>query len=85
MQFTRTLGRKLSPEGFDVSMGQFACWVVAILVLSLGFIKLGSMSLTETELFFGLLLVVTVGLLCVCLGFLLRIEYNTRMQSDNRS
>ena len=83
MQFTRTLGRKLSSDRFDVSMGQLASWVGAILVLSLGFLKLGSLSLTETELFFGLLLVLTVGLLCVCLGFLLRIEYNTRIQSDS--
>ena len=83
MQFTRTLIRKLSSERFDVGMGQFTCWIVAILVLSLGFYKLGTLALTETEIFFGLLLVSTVGLLCVCLGYLLRIEYNTRIQSDN--
>ena len=83
MRFARTLGRKISSDGFDAGMGQLACWAVSILVLGLGFLKLASLPLTETELFFGLLLVLAVGLLGVNLGMLLRIENNTRQKGSD--
>ena len=83
MRFARTLGRKISSDRFDAGMGQLACWAASILVLGLGFLKLASLPLTETELFFGLLLVLAVGLLCVNLGMLVRVENSTRKQGSN--
>jgi hypothetical protein len=53
---------------------------VSILVLVLGFLKLAALPLTETELFFGLMLVFAVGLLAWNLGLLVRIDSNTRQQ-----
>ena len=78
MRLAWIFGRKITSPGVDAGMGQLACWVGSILVLGLGFLKLGSLPLTETELFFGLLLVLAVGLLGVNLGMLVRIENNTR-------
>ncbi len=83
MRMARTLGRKISSDGFDAGMGQMACWAVAILVLALGFLKLASLPLTETELFFGLLLVLAVVLLSVNFGMLLRIDSKRRDQDNN--
>lgn len=81
MRLVRTLERKISSDGFDAGFGQLACWVGSILVLGLGFFKLGSLPLTETELFFGTLLVLSVGLLGVNAGLLLRIDNRTRPQN----
>ena len=83
MRFARTLGRKISSDRFDARFAQFACWAGSILVLGLGFLKLASLPLTETELFLGLLLVLAVGLLGVNLGFLVRIEDNTRQRNTD--
>ena len=81
MRIARTLGRKISSHRFDAGMGQLSCWGVSILVLALGFLKLAALPLTETELFFGLMLVLAVALLAWNLGMLVRIESNTRQQN----
>ena len=80
MQFSRTLGRKISSAGFDANMGQMACWIGAICILVLGFIKLTLLPLTETELFFGLLLVIAVAQLQVTLGMLIRVFHKMRQR-----
>jgi hypothetical protein len=80
MRFARAWGHKFSSDGFDAALGQYACWSASILILGLGFLKLSSLTLSETELFFGLLLVLAVGLLGVTLGMLVRIENNARQQ-----
>jgi|GEM_PF-493614 len=81
MRIARTLARKLSSDRFDAGMGQLSCWGVSILVLVLGILKLTALPLTETELFFGLMLVFAVVLLGWNLGTLIRIESNTRKQN----
>ena len=63
MRIARMLGRKLSSDRFDAGMGQLSCWSVSVLVLVLGILKLAALPLTETELFFGLMLVLAVALL----------------------
>lgn len=68
MQFAGTLGRKISSAGFDATRGQIAGWVGAVCILALGFIMLTLLSLTKTELFFGLLLVIAVAQLQAALG-----------------
>jgi len=78
MRITQTLGRRLSSDRFDAGMGQLASWCVSILVLALGFLKLAALPLTETELFFGVLLVLAVALLIWNVGMLVRIECDTR-------
>ena len=83
MRFPRTLVRKISSDDVDAKIGQLACWAASILVFGLGFLKLASLPLTETELFLGLLLVLAVGLLGVNLGMLMRIENNTRQRNTD--
>lgn len=78
MRIARAFGRKIGSDRFDAGIGQIACWSVSLLVLVLGVLKLASLPLTETELFFGLLLVFAVALLAWNLGMLVRIESNTR-------
>ena len=78
MRIARAFGRKLSSDRFDAGLGQLACWSVSLLVLVLGVLKLAALTLTETELFFGLLLVVAVALLLCNLGMLARIDRNTQ-------
>ena len=78
MFLAQLLGNKLSTPEFDTNMGTIACWVAALLVLVLGFLKLASLPVSETQLFFGLLLVLTVGLLGICLGFLIQIANGLR-------
>lgn len=81
MRIARALGRKLSSDRFDAGVGQLSCWGVSILVLVLGFLKLAALPLTQTELFFGLMLVSAVALLAWNLGMLVRIEGNTRLKN----
>lgn len=57
MRVARAFGRKIGSDRLDAGIGQIACWSVSLLVLVLGVLKLASLPLTETELFFGLLLV----------------------------
>ena len=78
MRLLRVFGLKLSSNRFDARMGQLSCWGVSVLVLVLGFLKLAALPLTETELFFGLMLVFAVMLLAWNLGMLVRIDSNTR-------
>ena len=81
MRIVRAFGRKLSSDHFDAGISQLLSWGVSILVLVLGVFKLATLPLTETELFFGLMLVFAVALLAWNLGMLVRIESNTRQQN----
>jgi hypothetical protein len=67
-QVIRTMTRPLTSSRTDAKWTQIACWLASGIVLLLGMLKLTTLPLSETELFFGLLLVLTVGLLCVLLG-----------------
>ena len=69
----RSMLRPLTSDTFDAKAGQVACWLVSGLVLVLGFLKLFRLPLSETELFFGILLVLAVALLGVLIGLVLPI------------
>ncbi len=69
--FLKVLSRPLTSATLDAKAGQLACWGTAIFVLMLGFYKLVRLPLTETELFFGVLLVASVSMLCVLIGLVL--------------
>jgi hypothetical protein len=84
MTFLRRLNRKFTSDSFDAHTGQYVSWAVSILVLVLGIYKLTSLPLTETELFFGTLLVFAVMLLVWCLGLLTPIAQGIKqMQKEN--
>ena len=64
------LTRPIGTKQFDARFAQMACYVVALLVLMLGILKLCRLGLDETHLFFGLLLVLCLAMLCVIGGTL---------------
>ena len=78
----RLMCRRFTSDALDARVGQFVCWVGAVLVLMLGFYKLLRLSLTEVELFFGLLLVSAVSLLCVLIGLVLPIALRSGLPND---
>jgi predicted membrane-bound spermidine synthase len=67
----RHFNRNITSNTFDAEWGPIVAWSVSILVLVLGFLTLASLQLTAAQLFFGLLLVVTVALLGVIVGMLI--------------
>ena len=73
MSVFRLVTRKLTSTEFDARAGQIAAWTVSALVLVLGLLKLASLQLTETQLLFGVMLVLAVSLLGVNLGLMLPI------------
>ena len=70
-QIKRFMSRRTTSEAFDIRFAQVACFVAAVLVLALSIWKLTRLDLTETQLFFGVLLSLFVPLLCVVVGLLL--------------
>lgn len=69
----RLLGWQISSRGLDTRIGQAVLFAVGFLILVFGILKLTSMKLTQLELFFGVMLVVTLFLLCIALGLLLEL------------
>lgn len=63
--------RPLTSVRFDIFAGRIACWATAILVMVLGLFKLTRLPLSETELFFGLLLVLGVTMQMILIGLVL--------------
>ena len=59
---------RLTADTTDLHFAEITCYVAGPLVLGLGFWKLGSLALSETELFFGVLLTTCLGFLCVIFG-----------------
>lgn len=76
------MSRRFTSDALDARVGQFVCWVGAVLVLMLGFYKLLRLPLTEVELFFGLLLVSAVSLLCVLIGLVIPIAMRFGLSND---
>lgn len=83
MHARQTLQRKLTTARFDAKAGQIACWMVSAFVFIGGLLKLFSMQLPETQLFFGVFLVSAVGLLCLAIGILLPIAQFVEQQQRN--
>ena len=69
----RLLGWQISSQGLDTRIGQAVFFAGGFLILVLGILKLTSMELTQVELFFGVMLVVALFLLCIALGLLLEL------------
>ncbi len=63
--------RPISSSSTDAKWCQFVCWLASIVIAVLGVRKLTRLQLTEAELFFGVLLLMTVVLLCVLIGLVL--------------
>jgi hypothetical protein len=64
---------------------QIACYVGAITVFVFSILKLTTLTLTETELFFGILLVLAVLSSMICGGTLVRIEAEIKKRNDSNS
>jgi predicted membrane protein len=71
----RILSYRLTTRDKAGRLAQMACYIAAIATLAMGFYKLNTLAagLSEAELFFGILLVLALGLLMICLGTLTRI------------
>jgi len=67
--------KSITTKSFDVKVGQMGSWFAAVAVLGMGIYKLTKLPLSETELFFGILLVLTVTLLMVLMGLILPLTY----------
>jgi len=79
--FSRRLCGDLSAAKF----AQVACYIVALGVFVLSVFKLTTLQLTETELFFGVLLVLAVFSSMICGGTLVRIEAELTKRNETRS
>jgi hypothetical protein len=73
--------KSITSQSFDAKVGQMGSWLAAIVVFCMGMYKLTKLPLSETELFFGLLLVLTVSLLMVLMGLILPL---TQRKADDR-
>ncbi|HEX3358585.1 MAG TPA: hypothetical protein VHS31_16540 [Tepidisphaeraceae bacterium] len=60
--------RSITTDRFDQRFAQMTCYVVSLLVLVLGMLKLCRLGLDETHLFMGVLLVLCLTILCVIAG-----------------
>ena len=64
------------------SIGSIVSVVVLVLFFYLGVRKLGSLALTESQLFFGLLLLLAVFMMGFCLVLLLQMFWPLRQRLD---
>lgn len=74
----RSMSRPLTSSEFDAKAGQVVCWLTSGAALVLGFLKLTRLETTETELFFGVLLLIAVALLGILIGLVLPIANSRR-------
>jgi uncharacterized membrane protein len=65
--------RNFSSAQFDAKAVQMFCWASSLLVMVGGILKLTRLPLTESELFFGILLVMSMSILLVIAGILVPI------------
>ena len=77
--------RRLSSDLSAAKIAQVACYIIALGVFVLSVFKLTTLQLTETELFFGVLLVLAVFSSMICGGTLIRIEAELTNRNDKRS
>ena len=64
------------------SLGSIVLSVLMVVFFYFGIRKLGSLRLTETQLFFGLLLLVAVLMLGVCIILLYQVLWNLKRRTD---
>ena len=83
MNTLRTLlGQQLLGDVMAAKVAQIACYVIALVVFVVAILKLTSFTLTEAELFFGILQIVAVFGLMICAGTLVRIEAELRRRRE---
>ena len=70
-QIAQILNRSIVADETVIRLGQIACFVAGIAVLALSLWKLSRLELTESGLFFGVLLSLVAPLLLIILGVLL--------------
>ena len=69
----RVAAYRISPAVLDGTVGELLCYLAAVAVMILGFRRLGTLAVSPSEAFLGILLVLAVGLHLVCLGVLMRL------------
>ena len=79
----RLLGLQICSDLFVGKVGQIASYVVGVGFLALSLRKIGTLPLTEAQLFFGVLFVLAVFLLIICGGTLARIEAELTKKDDS--
>jgi len=67
------------------SVGSIVLSVLMVVFFYLGIRKLGSLRLTETQLFFGVLLLVAVLMLGVCIILLYQVLWGLKRRADGPS
>lgn len=67
----KILAWKMSNERLDTHVAMLACILGGLGIMAIGFRKLATLPVSDTEAFFGVLLVLTVSLQLICLGLLL--------------
>ena len=81
----QSLTRPMTSQALDAKAGQFVCWLVSVLVLVIGMLKLCRLPVNETELFFGVLLVLAVSLLMALAGLVLPMATRETMTTNNNT
>jgi len=74
----RLVGQPLTSDATDTKFGSAAFYVAAVAIPVLVARRLPALELTEKELLFGVLLMVTASLLCVLLGLVLPVHQALR-------
>jgi hypothetical protein len=80
----RFLGWRIGSDLLAAKVAQTTSYVLAIGFVLLAVRKMATFQLTESQLFFGMLLVLAVFLLIVCGGSLARIEAELTKKDDTR-
>lgn len=62
---TQLLKRKIAPDSVHWHLTQGACFLTALLVLVLGFLKLPHLDLTEGQLLLGVVVILSLTMQCV--------------------
>ena len=78
----RFLGWQITSELSGAKFAQIACYVSAVGVCAIAMWKIGTLQLTESELFFGVLQVLVVFMLIICVGTLVRIHAELTKKDD---
>jgi hypothetical protein len=80
----RFLGWQITSELSSAKFSQIAAYVVAVGFLALAMKKIATLQLTEAELFFGILQVLTLFILTIYGGTLVRIHAELTKKDDSR-
>ena len=80
----RFLGWQITSELSGAKFAQIAAYVGAVGFFALAMKKIAMLQLTEAELFFGILQVLTLFILTICVGTLVRIHAELTKKDDSR-